>query len=333
MPVLILLIACGCSPANQESQPSLVGNSGPPRTASPIGLSVSDTNESDFMKLEYEKAAIYEIMSLFDSGNRAKYGLTVAQLDLLERVLDQDSRQLFDQFSDDPPELQFSCAVSASSGEESWATLLKEGDARTQNLSARVLWQRHSRRHAKAVIEFVDNTEADQETVRPLRIAIDTSFQPNNIRRELEHGDYRWGCWLAFLRPNRDLVPSLLDGLKTKAEFLPETLLALGNSKDPRAYEPLLELIKTADTRNAGDAAGALGLLGNPNAEPHLIQALSSENGWLRVKACRALSFVGTRNSIPELTRLANNDRYTGALAIRRVARYAIDRIAEREEP
>jgi WD40 repeat protein len=144
----------------------------------------------------------------------------------------------------------------------------------------------------------------------------------------MKEGDYAWGAWLAFLRPHKDLVPALLAALKDRPNDLPETSLALGNSGDPRALEPLLALVKAKDYRASGDAAFAIGYLGDPKAEPVLIQALT-ESGWPQLQASRALAVLGSSKALPALEKLADEGS-RGALNITGMARDAIVRIERR---
>ena len=107
---------------------------------------------------------------------------------------------------------------------------------------------------------------------------------------------------------------------------------AKGNSGDSRALEPLLELLKSKEYRTAGDAAQALCYLGNPEAEPKLIEAPAADSGWLKVNACRTLARMGTRRALPALDWLAKSDRYTGALNVKGMAGNAIENIKRREK-
>ncbi len=157
-------------------------------------------------------------------------------------------------------------------------------------------------------------------------------MRPQAVLRELQKGDYLWGTWLAFLRPHNDLVPALLAGFKDKPDEQPETTLALGNSGDPRALEPLLELLKSKEYRKSGDAAQALGYLGSAEAEPALIEALSQDNGWLRIKASAALAKLGSRKALAALEKLANSDEYTGALNVKGTVAEAIKSIEKRHK-
>ena len=166
-----------------------------------------------------------------------------------------------------------------------------------------------------------------------LQREVDASVRPEAILRELREGDYLWGTWLAFLRPHKDFVPALLAGLKDKPKVLPETMLALGDSGDPRAIEPLLALLGSEDYRTAGDAAQALGYLGVPEAEPKLIVALAEDNPWRQVNVCGALAKMGTRRALPALESLAKDNRYTGALNVRGMAEYAVKKIKMRDKP
>src|SRR5262249_32739670 len=157
--------------------------------------------------------------------------------------------------------------------------------------AARELWAGHSRRQATNVLKYLAGPPPGGEGFRKLQREVEAALQPQAVLRELKEGDYLWGTWLAFLRPNEQLVPTLLGGLKDKpvrglllggkgkSEFFPETILALGNSGDARALEPLVELLRSDDYQIAGDAAKALGYLGNAEVEPKLIEALAWDNG------------------------------------------------------
>ena len=109
-------------------------------------------------------------------------------------------------------------------------------------------------------------------------------------------------------------------------------MLALGNSHDMRALQPLLELLESEDNRTAGDAANALGYLGFPEVEPKLIAALAPDNGWRQVNACGALAKLGTARALPALEKLANATSYSGALNVKGMAKYAAESIKNRKK-
>ena len=243
-----------------------------------------------------------------------------------------------------PPELQFSCVGTSNDKEAKLADVLEKGEPDLQLAAARELWEGHSRRQASNVLKYLAGPPPGGEGFRKFQREIDAALKPQAILRELKEGDYLWGTWLAFLRPHEELVPTLLAGLKDepprdlgargkgKSEFFPEAILALGNSGDARALEPLLELLKSDDYRIAGDAANALRYLGNADVEPKLIEALAWDNGWRQVKACGALGKLGSRKALPALEKLAKDDRYTGALNVKGMAEDAIERITKREK-
>ncbi len=243
-----------------------------------------------------------------------------------------------------PPELQFSCTGTSSDDEEKYAELLVKGEPHQQLAAARELWEGHRRRQASNVLKYLAGSPPGGEGFRKLQREVEASLQPQVILRELKEGDYLWGTWLAFLRPHEQLVPTLLAGLKDKPErgllaggkgkskYFSETMLALGNSGDPRALEPLLELLKSDDYEIAGDAAKALGYLGNADVEPKLVEALAWDNGWRQVNACGALGMIGSRKALPALEKLAKDDRFTGVLNVAGAAEYAIEQINKREK-
>jgi len=64
-----------------------------------------------------------------------------------------------------------------------------------------------------------------------------------------------------------------------------------------------------------------------------LIEALAADNSWRQVNASGALAKMGTRRAVPALEKLAKDDRYTGALAVREMAQDAVESIKKREKP
>ena len=130
--------------------------------------------------------------------------------------------------------------------------------ARSAHRAARVLWRGHSRRHAREVLAYLAAQKDGDRSLAEVRKEVEADLRPEAIRAEIEKGDYRWGSWLAFLRPNKECVPALLEGLKGKPEWLAETTLALGGPRDPRALEALLALLKKGEYRSGGFTAQAL---------------------------------------------------------------------------
>jgi hypothetical protein len=228
----------------------------------------------------------------------------------------------------EPPELRFGCVPYYSLDEEAYHDLMQLGVDSETTIAARILWNNYSRRFASDVIKFASEGK-DADTKR-LRATIEDDLRPANVEKLLKEGNYAWAAWLAFLRPNERLVPALIAGLKDQPDYVPETLLALGASRDKRAFEPLIGIVSGKNVRMRGNAASALGRLGLVEAESHLLKALDSESGWVQVNAASALAKVGTKASLPALQKHADSDRYTGALGVKRVSVDAIKQINAR---
>ncbi|MEO5716241.1 MAG: HEAT repeat domain-containing protein [Luteolibacter sp.] len=228
-----------------------------------------------------------------------------------------------------PVELQFSCAMFPNAREEFVASKLAKGSSDGRTAAARELWDGHSRRHARLVMEFISESAPRTASMTAFERIVEDSLKPEAILRELREGDHLWGLWLAFLRPHETLVPDLLADLMNPTNF-PEVILALGKSGDPRSLQPLLQLLDSPDDRIPGDAANALGYMAFPEAEQKLIEALSRDNGWLKVHACSSLGKVGSRRALPALERIASDQTYAGALSIRSAAASAIESITKR---
>jgi hypothetical protein len=223
----------------------------------------------------------------------------------------------------DPPELQFSDARFTDGREDRLGRALAAGSPQRAAAALR-LWRGHSRSHARAVVAFAATGP------EPFKREVEAGLTPEAVLAEFRTGDYRWGAWLAGLRPHKDFVPVLLSALKDRPDALPETTLALGMSGDRTALAPLLDLLKTGGYRAAGDAAQALGYLGLPEAEPALIEALGGQ-GWVQVRASTALAKVGTRAALPALKKLAADPGYTGGLNVKGMAQAAVKAIEKRE--
>jgi hypothetical protein len=229
-----------------------------------------------------------------------------------------------------PYELQFSDFGFFDDDEEKYGKELAKGETHERIAAARILWEGHSRIEASNVLKFLAGPPPGGDKFRRLQRDVEASLQPQAILHELKEGDYLWGCWLAFLRPHKDLVPVLLAGLKDEPEMLSATALTLGNSGDPRAKEPLVELLKGKDDKPSMYAANGLGYLGTAEAE--LIDALARKDDLVKTLACRALEQTGSAKALPALEKLAKDDRDTGWVALQRAAKTAIESIKKREK-
>lgn len=235
-------------------------------------------------------------------------------------------------YSSEPDEFHFSDARGVWGAESDWSRLLAEGDLSLRITAAGVLWNKHSGLYSRQVLQFLEKETSTSDELRTLRHHVEDSLQPDNILKELDEGDFGWGMWLAFLRPDGRLVPTLLEKLEGNKEHQPATLMAMGKSRDRRAIEPLRKFLQSDEHIASGFAAEALGYLGLVEGEPLLIDALSSDNTWLQVNACQGLAMIGTRRAIPALERLAKDESYTGALSRREMAQRAIESITARGE-
>ena len=231
-----------------------------------------------------------------------------------------------------PHELRFSDAGAGDQKEDLYAKRLAKGNAKARVTAAAALWSGHSRTHAKSVVEFLAKDGIISDEFLALRKRVEDDLSPKAILIGLETDDPRWAAWRAGLRPHAELVPALLAALKDKPKYRPEITLALGQSRDKRAFAPLAEMLKSDGNRSAGDAAHALGLLGNSEAEPLLIQSLSNGGGWVKLQASIALGKIGTDAAIPELERIVKSDENFSLLGGKVCAREAIKEITKRQK-
>jgi HEAT repeat protein len=73
---------------------------------------------------------------------------------------------------------------------------------------------------------------------------------------------------------------------------------ALGEIGDPQAIPHLIQALQDVNSYVRWAACGALGEIGDPQAIPHLIQALRNKDGAVRKAACRALWRISTRHRV-----------------------------------
>jgi predicted Zn finger-like uncharacterized protein len=100
---------------------------------------------------------------------------------------------------------------------------------------------------------------------------------------------------------SKENVPALLQALNDE-RTRSAAIRALGQLKDERAVEPLAErLTNFFDRHEASEALKAIG----PTAEPALIKRLHHHDEDVRREACQILKVIGTRQSIPELEKVA----------------------------
>ena len=235
----------------------------------------------------------------------------------------------------EPSELRYSCCVFVDGEEEALAVLLTDRHEDFRVAAAECLWKTRSRRHAREVLAFVDGLHAQSDAAKQLKEKVETDLQTLRKPGPRLDDNPAWWAWLAALRPNPAMLPTL-EELALRKPPVPEAIYALGQSKDDRALEPLLKVLSTGDDQVGGYAAEALGELGNPDAEPDLARALQRKGQFLKAKACKALGKIGTERALPELSRLAANKGYQGAINVTGCAKRAIaeieGRIATSEE-
>lgn len=181
--------------------------------------------------------------------------------------------------------------------------LLDDGDLDLKVFAGNALWQKHSRLYAEDVIKFVNSERHLNRDFLKLQFKVYTATRPSKIFAELEHGDDTWGAWLAYLQPNPEFVPMLIQKLDTHPKQRAATIAAMSKTKDPRCIPPLKKLL-LANTSASNDAAWGLGELELAEAEQILIESLNHVEGYVKRSVCAALCKIGTPAAIPKLATL-----------------------------
>ena len=232
-----------------------------------------------------------------------------------------------------PKILQFSCAVMISPRAQKLAWQLENAKGPSQLGAAKELWRGHCRPHAEAVLKFLEDSKSQSPDFRDFRREVEISLQPESILNELKEGDFKWGAWLAYLRPHKSLVPVLLEALKNdpKKVKLAETLVALGKSNDKRAIEPLIQFLMSDGYYDSWAAATAIGLveIEVPGLEDQLLACLPKKRGLAAAEVCDVLGKIGTKKSLPKLQEIAAI-KYEGVIDVAGAAKRAIEKINQR---
>jgi HEAT repeats len=129
--------------------------------------------------------------------------------------------------------------------------------------------------------------------------------------------------------PSEEAGPLLVAALKGRSgETRRQSVQELGRLKFAPSLGPLCVLLDRADPRTAAAAAEALEAIGDPKAEPRLLDAVRHEAAELRIAAARALGVVGTVNAVEPLLHELDTKRLDGES--RRALREAVSAIQSR---
>jgi hypothetical protein len=123
--------------------------------------------------------------------------------------------------------------------------------------------------------------------------------------------------------------PLLIAALKGRSgETRRQSIEELGRLKFAPSLGPLCVLLEGTDPRTAAAAAEALEAIGDPKAEPRLLDAVRHEAAELRIAAARALGALGTVGAVEPLLHELDTKRLDGES--RRALREAVSAIQSR---
>jgi HEAT repeat protein len=114
---------------------------------------------------------------------------------------------------------------------------------------------------------------------------------------------------------------------------------ALGMTGDPRAEPALIDLLRRGDIEERISAARALGEVGGPHTRDELERALRDDSWQLRAQAAKALGQVAAMRSVPALEAVLDDPAWwvranagTALRALGAPGRAALDRALEHED-
>jgi hypothetical protein len=182
--------------------------------------------------------------------------------------------------------------------------------------AAQLLWDGHSRENASRIIEIAAKLSGDSDDVLDLKESVEADLKPERILEKLQdknNNHLAWWAWLAALRPDVSLTPTILEMIKAQKP-LPEAVYALRQSRDPRALPVMLSILKNQQNKDGQlccIAAEAIGDLGDASVELQLLDALQNNHSRIpKMILCKTLGKIGTEKSLPELRRIATAKEY-----------------------
>ena len=106
-----------------------------------------------------------------------------------------------------------------------------------------------------------------------------------------------------------DEVDDLILDLKYGTpDYREEAAISLGEIRDSKGVDPLIEALKDEDEVVRGWAAWSLGEIGDLNAVDPLIKALKDEDEWVRAEAASALGNIGDSKAFDPLIVALNDE-------------------------
>ncbi len=183
---------------------------------------------------------------------------------------------------------------------------LKDSDAVLRNIAARLLSQGDSRRILrKFLIAFMDTFGWVRErAIRSLKEESDRFTE--GIIQLLNDADQKVRCLaenIAVTIENPKIISSLMGLLQSQDWWIRYSAAEmLARSGDPRAFQPLVQMLESEENRLF--AIQALGLLKNPKAIEHFNRLSPDANGEEKLEMLEALNNINHPGAIPLLKTL-----------------------------
>lgn len=231
----------------------------------------------------------------------------------------------------EPDELSYGCIRFGNSNEEAAAKLLTMQDESVRICAASTLWKLHSRVNAKKIVDLVAGLTTTTKDAERLKKRVARDLQKENILAEINSGDHDWGCWLASLRPDRELSMAMMTAVKSGRATL-STIYALGQSKDRHVIPTLVDAL--GDQKLCGNEVveRALVPFGDEELEKTLLAGIPGGNDYFACNAASVLGEIGTARSLEVLEKMATDPKYDNApINVQNVSHLAFQSIRSRE--
>ena len=156
------------------------------------------------------------------------------------------------------------------------------------------------KRGAKRELPPVD---ASPENIARLIKQLDGGGMKNQLRAR--------GAYQQLQRIGKAATPQLLEAVKSKSPWVRVwTAAALAHTRDPRAVEPMLKLLKDPFGTTRVIATWHITSLRHldPRIPPAIARQLEDKDDWVRKKAGQALAHIKFKGAVEELRKLTHSD-------------------------
>ncbi|MEH1861114.1 MAG: HEAT repeat domain-containing protein, partial [Nostoc sp.] len=164
----------------------------------------------------------------------------------------------------------------------------------------------------RCIVEIQQNGEASRGISQNPKLIAEIINKIYKFWRRYPNAIFIESVVVALAKVNSQMSQKLIAALKdSDFDVRGNAASALGKIGNAEAVQKLIAALKDSESYVRGNAASALGKIGNAEAVPELIAALKDSDSYVRGNAASALGKIGNAEAVPELiAALKDSDSY-----------------------